>query len=306
MEKPHLHAAIILQVKVIYALLSAFGLLVIAGLDVYEGHLRFAGIAASFSLGLVLFSAYLLWKRDTRASAIPERVLVILLLMFTLFGMHQSASVVHWIYFVPIYTYFLMPYRWANIALIAYSVVLVAMVLHQFSLETRMQILFTYAACYVFSFMYALINERNNVRLSQIINSDPVTQVYNQNQFTHDLNKEIVRADRQHTELQLLAMKPPKEWRKDKTEEYEHNLVLFGKKIRRCLRQYDTCYRLNNDNFIVLMPQTELLEAKQVLQIVQRQLAELGQAQVILETYKVEDDSDSLLERVLQGLDHES
>ena len=72
-----------------------------------------------------------------------------------------------------------------------YSIVLVVMVLTQFEQDSRLQMLFTYAACYTFALMYALINERNNRQLAEIINTDPVTQVFNEHQLYLDLHKEM-------------------------------------------------------------------------------------------------------------------
>lgn len=306
MDKSQFHAVISLQVKVIYALLAALGLVVIAALDFYEGHLRFAKIAAAFALGLVLYSGYLLWHRSGRASAVPERILVIFLLVFTLFGMHQDSNVVHWVYFVPIYTYFLIPYRWANIALVVYSLILGVLVLNKFSSELRFQILFTYAACYTFSFMYALVNERNNHQLAQIINTDPVTQVYNQHQLQQDLNKEIVRADRQHSQLHMLAVALPADWQELKAEAYEHRLAQLAERLRYSMRQYDTCYRLDNDNFVILMPQTSVEEAQEVSHTVVRECADYGRLKMVVELYKAEDDAVSLQQRLFKGLQNAS
>lgn len=306
MDKTHFHATITLQVKVIYALLSAFGLLVIALLDLYQEHLRFAAIAASFSLGLVMYAGYLLLRRNKLTSPIFERVLVGFLLAFTLLGMHQNTSVVHWVYFVPIYTYFLLPYRWASIALPIYSVVLVVLVINQYDIDVRFQILLTYAACYVFSFMYALVNERHNHRLTKIINTDPITQVYNEHQLEHDLNKEIVRADRQHTHLHVLAIAIPKSWQNLKVDDFEQKLSQLAERMRQVLRKYDTSYRLHNDNFVVLMPQTDTTEAQAVHQVLQQHLKEYGSVVGGLEQYLVEDDAESLLARVLKGVQHES
>lgn len=305
MDKTQIHATITLQVKVIYALLSAFGLLIIAALDLYQQLFRFAAIAASFSLGLVLYAGYLLWRRHTWTSPLFEWLLVALLLFFTLFGMHQNASVVHWVYFVPIYTYFLLPYRWANAALLVYSAVLVVLVLNQYAINLRFQILLTYFSCYVFSFMYALVNQRNNRRLKKIINTDPITQVYNENQLEQDLRKEIVRADRQHTQLHLLSVAIPSQWQALKGDELEQNLKKMAEKIRSQLRKYDTSYRLDNAGFVLMMPQTDWQEAQNAQQQLIKSLAEYGKVVGKLEQYQVEDDADLLLERVLKGVLHE-
>lgn len=304
MDKTQFHAMISLQVKVIYALLSALGLFVIALLDFYEQRHKFAVIAASFALGLVVWSGYLLLMRNKRAATVPEQLLVALLLGFTLFGMHQDQRVVHWIYFVPIYTYFLIPFRRANIALAMYSLLLVAVVLSQFSLDIRWQVLFTYASCYSFSWMYAFINERSNQKLEKIINTDPITQVYNQHQLEHDLNKEMIRADRQHSKLYVLMLAVPLKWRQLKERDHEQKLSCVGQRLRHCLRQYDTCYRLNNDNFITLMPQTSEEEAlrakKQLEQAFQHDTSTDEQVTVHLQSYLPEDDQQTLLERLAQ------
>lgn len=306
MDKTHFHATISLQVKVIYALLSAFGLLIIAVLDFYQELLHFAAIAAGFSLGLVIYASYLLWRRNSRPSPIIERVLVGLLLIFTLFGMHRSANVVHWVYFVPIYTYFLLPYRWANIALPVYSAILIFLVLNHYDTDIRFQVLFTYGSCYMFSFMYALVNERNNYQLKKIINTDPITQVYNEHQLEHDLRKELVRADRQHTQLYLISIVIPSEWKELKADDFEEKLSELAEKLRRQLRKYDTSYRLRNDCFIIMMPQTERHEAQGVQELLRQRLTEYGNIVHNIEQYQLEDDVESLLARVLKGVQRES
>jgi len=95
---------------------------------------------------------------------------------------------------------------------LVYSTAMVLMILSEFDSYLRLQILFTYGACYAFAVMYALINERNSEGLSAIVNTDPVTQVYNQYQLGLDLNKEMTRADRQSDELRLIGVAAPASW----------------------------------------------------------------------------------------------
>src|SRR5690606_2272294 len=224
MEKTQFHTLVVLQVKIIYCLLAAFGLSIIAALDLYEGQREFAAVAASFSLGLVLYAGYLLLRRRKRSSPYPEWLLVGMLSVFTLFGMHQNEQVAHWIYFVPVYTYFLFPFRVATIFMIVYSLILLVLVLTQFEQNTRLQMLFTYAACYTFSLMYALINERNNRQLAEIINTDPVTQVFNEHQLYLDLHKEMTLADRQRSSLMLVGVATPDAWHSLNMDDYEQRL----------------------------------------------------------------------------------
>ena len=307
MEKAQFHSLVVLQVKVIYCLLAAAGLSVIAVLDLLEDKKMFAAVAAGFSLLLVLYAGFLLLRRKKRSSPYPEWALVGLLTVFTLFGMNQSSQVVHWIYFVPIYTYFLFPFRVASYISLIYSVALVVMVLNQFDSYIRLQMLFTYSACYAFSVMYALINERNNQGLTEIVNTDPLTQVYNEHQLYLDLNKEMTRADRQRSQLMLLAIATPSTWHHLKVEDYEQRLSYLGKKLRKSLRDYDACYRLNTDDFVIMMPHSGEQEAHQLKQAIEQGMEsaryrELQRMQMHQEHYRPDDDSHSLIARVMENL----
>ena len=307
MGKTQFHSVMASQVKAVYCLLAAVGLAVITILDWFENKLIFAAVAGSFSLLLVLYAGFLLLRRKKRSSPYPEWLLVGLLTLFTLFGMNQSAQVVHWVYFVPVYTYFLFPFRIANYITLFYSLILVIMVLNQFDSYIRLQMLFTYAACYAFSVMYALINERNNHGLTEIVNTDPLTQVYNEHQLSLDLNKEMTRADRQRSQLMLLAIATPVSWHKLKVEDYEQRLSYLGKKLRHSLRNYDSCYRLNTDDFIILMPHSGNDEAAQLQSVIQEVMKstrypELHDMQMHQEHYRPDDDTHSLIERVMETL----
>ena len=309
MEKAHFHNLIMQQVKVLYSLLMALGLSVIAALDLLENKKQFAVIAAAFSFFLVMFAAYLLLRRRKRSSPYPEWVMASMLLLFTLFGMHQNADVAHWVYLVPVYIYFLFPFKPATYITMAYSVALVILVLDDFSSYTRLQMLFTYAACFTFSVMFALINERTNRALGEIVNTDPVTQVYNEFQLHLDLNKEMTRADRQRSDLCLVAVATPQEWSRLKEEDYEQKLVQLGKKLRRALRRYDACYRLDTDDFVILMPHSHQRQAEQLMASL-RQTKDDEEPGVICnltlhaELYRPDDDADSLISRLTEGLQH--
>ncbi|WP_157730015.1 diguanylate cyclase domain-containing protein [Bacterioplanes sanyensis] len=305
MEKTQLHSLVVLQVKIIYCLLAALGLSVIAVLDLLESKYLFATVAASFSLGLVVYAGYLLLRRKKRSSPYPEWLLVGLLCVFTLFGMQESAQVVHWIYFVPIYSYFLFSLRVASYITLVYSVALVALVLLQFDPYLRLQTLFTYAACYVFSVMYALINEHNGRGMTQVVHTDSLTQVYNEHQLLLDLNKEITRADRMRCDLMLVTVTTPERWQCLKVEDYEQRLLYLGRRIKPYLRPYDTCYRMQNDDFIVLMPHSDEQQAQQLASQLRDSLTNSRLQQEVIgiavEAYQPEDDVETLLQRVQGG-----
>ena len=207
MEKPAIQHVIVLQVKVIYCLLAAFGLSIIAVLDLIEEQKAFALVAATFSALLIIYAGFLLLRRKKRTTPYAEWAMTILLGFFTIFGMQQQSHVAQWVYFFPIYVFFLFPFAVANYITLVYSAIIFLVVLSNFDSYVRLQLLFTYAACYAFSLVYALVNERSNMMLSNLINTDPLTQVYNEHQFHHNMGKEITRADRQRTGLVLIAIR---------------------------------------------------------------------------------------------------
>ncbi len=302
MEKPALQQVIILQVKVVYCLLAAFALSIIALLDYLKQEREFALVAASFSALLVAYASYLLLRRKKRPSPYVEWTLTILLGVFTIFGMQQESYVAQWVYFFPIYVFFLFPFNIANYITLTYSAVIFLVVLNNFDSYIRLQLLFTYTACYAFSLVYALVNERSNMMLSNLINTDPVTQVYNEHQFHHNMGKEITRADRQRTGLVLIAIRLPATWQQLKAEEYENRIANTGYRLQSNTREFDTCYRLNSDDFVVMLPNSSRedgeLICKELLEHISK-IRHTAQNKFLIKmaTYRPEDDSFSLLKR---------
>jgi len=302
MEKPALQQIIALQVKVVYCLLAAFALSIIAVLDYLKDQREFALVAATFSALLVVYSGYLLLRRKKRTAPYVEWALTILLGFFTIFGMQQETYVAQWVYFFPIYVFFLFPFNVANYITLTYSAVIFLVVLNNFDSYVRLQLLFTYAACYAFSLVYALVNERSNMMLSNLINTDPLTQVYNEHQFHHNMGKEITRADRQRTGMVLITIRLPATWQQLKTEEYENRIANAGHRLQKNIREYDTCYRLNTDDFVILLPNSSREDGEELCENLVSQISKSRHAIqnkfiIKMATYRPEDDSYSLLKR---------
>jgi GGDEF domain-containing protein/uncharacterized membrane protein (UPF0136 family) len=302
MEKPALQQVIALQVKVVYCLLAAFALSIIAVLDYLKEEREFALVAASFSALLVVYAGYLLLRRKKRTAPYVEWALTILLGFFTIFGMQQETYVAQWVYFFPIYVFFLFPFNVANYITLTYSAVIFLVVLNNFDSYVRLQLLFTYAACYAFSLVYALVNERSNMMLSNLINTDPLTQVYNEHQFHHNMGKEITRADRQRIGMVLMTIRLPATWQQLKTEEYENRIANAGHRLQKNIREYDTCYRLNTDDFVILLPNSSPEDGEELCENLLSQISKSRYASqnkfiIKMAIYRPEDDSYSLLKR---------
>lgn len=302
MEKPALQQIIVLRVKVVYCFLAAFALGIIAILDVLKQEYVFALVAASFCLLLIFYAIYLLVRRRRKTVPYIEWALTLLLGTFTIVGMQQDSHVVHWVYFFPVYVFFLFPFKVAQYITLVYSAIIWLLLLTNFDNYIRLQLLFTYTACYAFALAYALVNERKKMMLSDFINTDSLTQVYNEHQLYHDLNKEISRADRQRTGLALIAIRLPASWQTLKAEEYENRIANAGHRVRSNIRDFDTSYRLKNDDFIIMLPNSsqqdgEALYNTLLNRISQSRHAAENKFSINIVTYDPEDDYYSLLKR---------
>lgn len=311
MEKPAFQQIVSLRVKVVYCILVAGALIITAALDFVNQEFDLAWSAACFSFILILYSIYLIFKRRRRTPLYVEWILTILLGLFTIIGMHQKLYIIQWIYFFPIYVFFVFSFRLANFIILIYSGIIFLIVLNYLDTHIRLQLLFTYSVCYAFSLTYALVNEHNKMLLSNLINTDPLTQIYNKHQLLHDLKKEISRADRQRKGLVLMTIKIPSSWQPLRTEEYENRLANVGHRIQRNIRNFDTCYRLSGDDFVILMPNSTKSDADELNDILHVNLSKDHHApsnNFLVKTviYQSDDDHHSLLRRATSNLERNS
>lgn len=302
MEKPAFQQTIILRVKVIYCFLAAFAL----GINGFLGYLKqefvFSLIAAGFSSVLIIYATYLLLKRRRKTPPYIEWAIALLLAASTIFGTQQDSHIVHWIYFFPVYVFFLFPFKIAHYIMLTYSLIILWVILNNFDNYLRLQILFTYLACYIFALAFTLVNERRKMMLSNFINTDSLTQVYNEHQLIHDLNKEIIRADRQRTGLVIIAIRLPASWQSLKTEEYEDRIANAGHRVRSNIRTFDTSYRLNTDDFIIMLPNSNQEDGETLYNVLLSKINKSSHPAknkflINSATYHPEDDYDSLLKR---------
>ncbi len=106
-----------------------------------------------------------------------------------------------------------------------------------------------------------------------------------------------------------MGVSVPKQWQELRLEEMEQKLGELSQCVRSTLRQYDSCYRLNNNNFIILFPQSDD-ESTQAIQLsLQRAINKnpkmTEKITVPMITTSPEDDVVSLLKKLEEKL-HES
>ncbi|NVL89640.1 MAG: diguanylate cyclase [Desulfobacterales bacterium] len=115
----------------------------------------------------------------------------------------------------------------------------------------------------------ALIAQRRQMerQLRKMTITDDLTKLYNMRHFYKQLQLEMDRASRYKSSLSLLLLDV--DWFKKYNDTYGHLegdqiLIKLGEVIRECLRKSDTAYRYGGDEFMVILPETQGEEAKNV------------------------------------------
>lgn len=248
-----------LKVKAIYCLLTAMALSIITYLDILQGHILLATVAGSFAVLLIINAIYTNRWAHPQNSNYLEWFLASCLMVFTLIGTHDKpAQVAQWLYFVPLYLFLLVEYRYAKPLASIYSVAICAVILIAFQSDIKMQILITYILCASLSFAFAILNERRNQRLAPLISLDPMTGAGSQLQLQRNLSKELLRAERECSVLSLIRIQPIKGGGLNKK-----NLSgQISSHIRQQLRPFDNYYLTPTGDFILILPNSESEEAE--------------------------------------------
>jgi two-component system cell cycle response regulator len=108
--------------------------------------------------------------------------------------------------------------------------------------------------------------EQSNAKMVQMATRDPLTGLYNRQSMNDILGKEFNRARRYGTELACLLMDI--DFFKKVNDTYGHRfgdsvLQQFGQKLKDNLRDTDTCFRYGGEEFLVVLPNTHVNDARQ-------------------------------------------
>ncbi len=104
-----------------------------------------------------------------------------------------------------------------------------------------------------------LLHRRHN-ELIHLSETDSLTEVWNRRRFDIDLNREIIRAHRMHTQL-VMAFIDVDNFKSINDQKGHHTGDLVLKNIGKILKagvrdQVDRCYRTGGDEFAIIFPET--------------------------------------------------
>jgi len=108
--------------------------------------------------------------------------------------------------------------------------------------------------------------ERSHAEMVQMATRDPLTGLYNRNRMNGLLEKEFNRARRYGTDLACLIM--DLDFFKEINDTYghpfgDHVLHQLGRRLTENLRDSDRCFRYGGEEFMVLLPNANVQDARQ-------------------------------------------
>ncbi len=103
-----------------------------------------------------------------------------------------------------------------------------------------------------------------NRKLTELATIDPLTNLFNRRYFFDNLANEINRANRYKFKFSVILLDI--DFFKKVNDTYGHNmgdnvLVKVGAVLKKTLRQSDICARFGGEEFIIILPETEILKA---------------------------------------------
>lgn len=305
MDKVYFHHLMLYQVKQVFCLLITTGLALAATLEFTESH-RVASIIQLLSA--LLIGAFLMasWGRE-KLMLISQWALLLVLSAAAVQSLKGQLFSLFWVYVLPLYICFVFQIRLVLILNSLMVFLVCALVISELQGYLRFQVLFSFLLSALFAFVCLFGREISERKLKSLINFDPVIRIYNEYQLEVDLAKEMTRADRLTEELHIVTLSVPKAWFLLSVKLFEMRMRHLGKKIRGATREFDTCYRLNSDAFVILRPHSSKGLTEQLIEKLEEDIhqdtayPELKEATLTQDFYAPEDEVADIINRVKES-----
>jgi diguanylate cyclase (GGDEF)-like protein len=244
----------------------------------------------------------------------PRRLSVILaVLTLAILWVSPKQSGV-WVYALPLMLLFFFDFKVAVPILIVTSLLSIGLISFQDSPLVSLQavpnfVLFLGAAC---ALVY--LRELRRRQLAPLRRTDNLSDAASRKHLDQDLDKEIQRSEREGSDLSLIAIRLDETATQTFTSK-DHDLVQIeiGKLLHNNLRIFDSYYRLEQHQFLVLLPHTNSKQAVKIadsLRIKIKQQVRLAGSNITtsmgISYLNVGDDSHSMLQSARIALEKAS
>jgi len=254
------------------------------------GHVQSALLAFIFSGLLIISSLHLKKTMPSNLSSEEEdesartfepktlltHTIMLLLAGITLFSMSgQPQQAEPWIYVFPLLVYFLYPLKLAHYITIVYTALLLVLLSVTYHSPVKVELFLNYLLCLLLTLIFVYLRETRNRQIKPLRRTDNLTSASTKEYLQDDLEKEILRSEREGTGLTVLALAvDPSTLPNMQETDKDVLLSRLGHMLHALLRPFDGYYRLEQDEFIISLPHTRTRDALKTAEKIRLQAKE--------------------------------
>ncbi|MBU6951844.1 MULTISPECIES: GGDEF domain-containing protein [unclassified Hahella] len=245
-----------------YSLAAVVAALLALGAALFAEWLM-AGVSGVFA-GLLLANGKLNQRHGEQPAPLwLSHVIVVFLVLITLAAMvRYPGTAEQWCYIVPLIAFLIYRIQVATIVTSAYSIALALALIGYYQGPEKVQIFFIYLLSLAMSLAFVYLREIKEQQLKPLRRTDNLTLASTREYLTQDLDKEIQRSEREGTDLSILALSiDSNSLEHASADDKDHILHRLGRMLHENLRLFDSYYRYENVDFIILLPHCNSREA---------------------------------------------
>lgn len=189
-------------------------------------------------------------------------------------------SLSHWLYVLPLVTFAVLPGRVAAFVLAALVVTLLVMAQWLVNLPERHQMITSFALTCLLATLFVFLREYRARQLAPLRRTDELTCAASREYLSADLHKEIQRSEREGSNLSvmMIGLDNPAD-QAEPAEDVQAMLPRVGRYLHSQLRDFDTCYRVNDLEFLAILPGVNTSEAHRTADQIRRGVGSLMESQ---------------------------
>ncbi|EAT11642.1 diguanylate cyclase [Bermanella marisrubri] len=299
------HLKLANQAKRLFAIMAGSLLLVHCYLAyLQQGHVLVPWLLA---LAMILYAsaALTLTSSWSNITVFAEWTFIILLIVFSIIAVVNYQQF-YWLFFVPIASFFLLPLRIAVYMTLLLIPLVIYLLLEYSPTFMQAQYFYSFAAIATVSLFLASVKHRTQSLLAPLISKDEETGALLSSRLYGDLQKEIVRAEREGTGLLLMMMDLDQALRQGSKDKHFDLYIKCAEAISSQLRPFDLYFRLQDHRFAIILPHTTTQDALITAKKIVDEMPEVMRKDIMVgyASLNVDDDANSLIEHSYQELRH--
>jgi diguanylate cyclase (GGDEF)-like protein len=247
---------------------KAFGLAaIVAGImalgAIISGQWLMFGISVIFCSLLLVNSQINKASQQQKAQRWLANLVVLFLVVVSLVSIAEyNQTAEQWCYLLPLVAFFIYNIQVATCITALFSVAVAIALIGFYQGPEKIQIFFIYLLSLAMTLAFIYLREIKENQLKPLRRTDNLTLASTWEYLTQDLEKEVQRSEREGTDLSVLALSFDKEFidqvPRDQIDMLLHHL---GRLLHQNLRLFDSYYRYEDADFIIILPHTGSKEA---------------------------------------------